>query len=97
MSGSFECSTVLNLLKRSWQKEADYEFSKRLRNSIGEYMNCKHLADKDLVGRTKFNWTILRPGPLTDKPAAGLVECGLAPFIGDDISVEFSLFRIGIS
>jgi hypothetical protein len=96
MSGSFQMICCCCFAETfAWQKEADFEMSKKIRNSIGEYMGYKHLADKDLVGRTKFNWTILRPGPLTNEPAVGLAECGIAPFIGLSIPVEFSLLRVG--
>ncbi|KAH7099608.1 NAD(P)-binding protein [Auriculariales sp. MPI-PUGE-AT-0066] len=38
---------------------------------IGEYMKWKYEADKKLVQRTAFKWTILRPTWLDDEPATG--------------------------
>lgn len=41
-------------------------------------MDCKYEADKDLVTRTAFKWTIVRPGELKDDPAIGKVHLGKA-------------------
>jgi len=56
--------------------EADKNASARIRAALSTFYHYKYLADKDLVGRTKFKWTILKPGGLSDKPAVGLVEVG---------------------
>ena len=37
------------------------------------YLRAKGAADSDLASRTDLDWTILRPGHLTDDPATGLV------------------------
>ncbi|WP_322406523.1 SDR family oxidoreductase [Idiomarina sp. PL1-037] len=44
------------------------------------YYAAKHYADRELM-RTKLNWTIVRPGALTDEEATGKVVVGesLAP------------------
>ncbi len=41
------------------------------------YMKVKRQADVELA-KSSLNWTILRPGTLTDKPGTGKVELGLA-------------------
>ena len=43
---------------------------------LGLYMKYKYEADKNLVLRTKFKWTILRPGYLTDAPGTGKATIG---------------------
>ncbi|USX50063.1 NAD(P)H-binding protein [Lentzea sp. HUAS12] len=40
--------------------------------SFAVYLKAKKLAEEDLRGRD-LEWTILRPGPLVDDPATGLV------------------------
>ncbi|OLF18324.1 NAD(P)H-binding protein [Actinophytocola xanthii] len=42
---------------------------------FGAYLRAKAAAEQDLTART-LDWTILRPGHLTDEPATGLVELG---------------------
>ncbi|WP_369268374.1 NAD(P)H-binding protein, partial [Streptomyces harbinensis] len=37
------------------------------------YLRAKAAADADLRARTSLDWTILRPGRLTDAPGTGLV------------------------
>lgn len=38
------------------------------------YLRAKGTADADLASRAGLDWTILRPGRLTDEPGAGLVR-----------------------
>jgi uncharacterized protein YbjT (DUF2867 family) len=38
------------------------------------YLRAKAAAEEDLRGRTNLDWTILRPGRLTDDPATGQVR-----------------------
>ncbi|MFD7511405.1 NAD(P)H-binding protein, partial [Streptomyces sp. NPDC059853] len=38
------------------------------------YLRAKAAADADLRARTGLDWTILRPGRLTDAPGTGLVD-----------------------
>jgi nucleoside-diphosphate-sugar epimerase len=38
------------------------------------YLRAKGAADADLTSRAGLNWTILRPGRLTDEPSTGLVQ-----------------------
>ncbi|KZS96742.1 NAD(P)-binding protein [Sistotremastrum niveocremeum HHB9708] len=56
--------------------EADKEVSDWLRDKIAAYMQWKYEADKDLVERTAFSWTILRPGTLTHEPGRGTACIG---------------------
>lgn len=39
-------------------------------------MKWKYEADKNLVKRDEFKWTILRPGGLTDEPGKGTASIG---------------------
>jgi nucleoside-diphosphate-sugar epimerase len=41
---------------------------------FGAYLRAKAAAEDDLRARTKLDWTILRPGRLTDDPATGQVQ-----------------------
>jgi len=59
--------------------EEDKAVSERVRKAIPAYMHWKYEADKDLVNRTSFQWTILRPGGLSHNPSAGLVKFGITP------------------
>ena len=38
------------------------------------YLRAKGAADADLASRTLLDWTILRPGRLTDEPGTGMVQ-----------------------
>ncbi|WP_461011028.1 SDR family oxidoreductase [Streptomyces capparidis] len=40
------------------------------------YLRAKGAADRDLRRRTSLEWTILRPGRLTNEPGTGLVRLG---------------------
>jgi hypothetical protein len=79
------CSKPLNLL--TVQTEEDYKNSEKTWNSIGRYMQAKYDADKNLVQRTAFKWTILRPRHLTHEPGTGRATVGKAP-LGSAISVS---------
>jgi len=57
--------------------DEDKAISERVRNSIPAYMKWKYEADKDLVNRTGFEWTILRPGGLNHNPGTGKVSLGV--------------------
>jgi nucleoside-diphosphate-sugar epimerase len=41
---------------------------------FGAYLRAKAAAEEDLRARTNLDWTILRPGRLTDEPATGQVR-----------------------
>ncbi|MGF1432424.1 NAD(P)H-binding protein [Kitasatospora sp. LaBMicrA B282] len=41
---------------------------------FGAYLRAKGAADDDLRSRSALDWTVLRPGRLTDEPPAGLVR-----------------------
>jgi len=56
--------------------EDDITHSNRLRKAIPTYMHWKYEADKNLVKRTAFKWTILRPGGLSNNPGKGKVNAG---------------------
>ncbi|KAI0072905.1 NAD(P)-binding protein [Panus rudis PR-1116 ss-1] len=56
--------------------EADIELSRKVRGAIGTYIAAKYDADKNLVERTAFPWTILRPSHLTDSPGVGKAAIG---------------------
>ncbi|KAF8509026.1 NAD(P)-binding protein [Hysterangium stoloniferum] len=71
--------------------EEDKKVSQRAHEAIGTYYKWKFEADKNLVARTAFDWTILRPSGLTDGPRTGLVEVGrthLTPAIARDDVAE---------
>ena len=52
-------------------------------------MHWKYEADKNLVKRTAFKWTILRPGGLSNNPGEGKVNAGRT-HLGKMISVRIS-------
>ncbi|KII90103.1 hypothetical protein PLICRDRAFT_40303 [Plicaturopsis crispa FD-325 SS-3] len=56
--------------------EADIAVSKNYRATLPVYAEAKYDADKDLVQRTAFKWTILRPGYLSNDPGAGKGDIG---------------------
>lgn len=41
---------------------------------FGAYLRAKAAAEDDLRARTNLDWTILRPGRLTDEPATGQIQ-----------------------
>ncbi|KXN90764.1 hypothetical protein AN958_03651, partial [Leucoagaricus sp. SymC.cos] len=75
--------------------EQDIERSKKYREALGTYIKWKYEADKNLVQRTSFKWTILRPGTLLDEPGTGKVSAGrthLRPGIPrDDVAKALAL------
>ncbi|THH02314.1 hypothetical protein EW145_g6764 [Phellinidium pouzarii] len=56
--------------------EEDKVSSKTVYEKIGSYMQAKYEADKNLVQRTAFQWTILRPSGLTNDPGSGKATVG---------------------
>ncbi|KIM81998.1 hypothetical protein PILCRDRAFT_820886 [Piloderma croceum F 1598] len=56
--------------------EADIASSKRTWGAIGTYMRWKYEADKNLVKRSSFKWTIVRPGGLTNDEGTGKATIG---------------------
>jgi len=56
--------------------EQDIAISKRTRDAIPVYMHWKYEADKNLVKRDAFKWTILRPGGLSNEPGSGKASIG---------------------
>ncbi|WP_035802988.1 NAD(P)H-binding protein [Kitasatospora mediocidica] len=41
---------------------------------FGAYLRAKGAADDEIRSRHSLDWTVLRPGPLTDEPGTGLVR-----------------------
>lgn len=56
--------------------EEDIKASKAGRAAIPVYFKYKLEADKNLVKRTAFKWTILRPGHLSDEKGTGKASIG---------------------
>ncbi|TFK36127.1 hypothetical protein BDQ12DRAFT_259351 [Crucibulum laeve] len=75
--------------------EADIETSKRVRAAIPAYMHWKYGADKNLVKRDAFKWTILPPGGLTNNPGTGKASVGrthiTTPISRDDVAKALAL------
>jgi len=44
-------------------------------------MKWKYEADKNLIKRTKFDWTIVRPGGLTDGDGKGTASIGITHIV----------------
>ncbi|KAG8982775.1 hypothetical protein FRB90_006559, partial [Tulasnella sp. 427] len=59
--------------------ETDRALSDRIREAHPVYYEWKYKADQELVGRTAFKWTIVRPGGLTEDPGAGTAAIGRTP------------------
>jgi nucleoside-diphosphate-sugar epimerase len=53
---------------------ADREPSRGIDPVFAAYLRAKGAADADLAARTGLDWTILRPGRLTDEPGTGRVR-----------------------
>lgn len=70
-----------------WYDDADRERSKGMWGAIGPYMAAKLEADRELVQRSGLEWTIVRPGGLSEEPGQGRVEAGKV-HIGRRISRE---------
>ncbi|KAG8908810.1 hypothetical protein FRB99_003048 [Tulasnella sp. 403] len=68
----------------------DIELSERMYKVMPVYLDMKLAADKDLIKRTAFKWTILRPGGLRDEPGTGRVDLGrthlTTPIPRDDVA-----------
>lgn len=69
-------SLLLTTLTSAYQTEADLALSERIYKAIPAYMHWKYEAEKVLTARTKFNWTSLRPGGLTNEPSTGKAALG---------------------
>lgn len=62
-----------------WYNDADRERSDKTYGAIGAYMGAKLAADKSLVqdnARRGLDYTIVRPGGLSEDAGTGLVEAG---------------------
>ncbi|KAJ7674257.1 NADH(P)-binding-domain-containing protein [Mycena rosella] len=75
--------------------EADIALATRMRGHIAAYMKWKYEADKNLAQRDAFQWTILRPGGLTNEPGTGKASIGrthLAPTISrEDVATALAV------
>ncbi|TFK18939.1 NAD(P)-binding protein [Coprinopsis marcescibilis] len=75
--------------------ESDRQMSERIRKVIASYMHWKYEADKNLIKRDAFSWSILRPGGLSDAPGTGKASIGrthLSPVVSrDDVSLALFL------
>jgi nucleoside-diphosphate-sugar epimerase len=58
------------------QDEEDLKMSSMLYEIMTSWMKWKYEADKNLIKRDKFKWTILRPGGFSGEPSTGKVEMG---------------------
>ncbi|OBZ74305.1 hypothetical protein A0H81_05593 [Grifola frondosa] len=76
--------------------EADIQRSVQYHQDLGDYMRWKYEADKNLVQRTAFQWTIVRPSTLLDTPGTHTASIGrptslnLYPEMTWRISLPFS-------
>ncbi|GJE93843.1 FAD dependent oxidoreductase [Phanerochaete sordida] len=75
--------------------DEDLKHSDKVWGSIGTYMQAKYDADKNLAGRTAFQWTILRPGLLTHEPGTRRATVGKAP-LGSSISRDDVAYTLAL-
>lgn len=62
-----------------WYDDGDRERSEGMWGAIGPYMEAKLAADRSLVeenGRRGLEWTIVRPGRLSEESGTGKVQAG---------------------
>ncbi|KAF7369764.1 hypothetical protein MVEN_00308500 [Mycena venus] len=75
--------------------EEDKALATRVRGHIAAYMKWKYEADKNLVKRDAFKWTMLRPGGLNNEPGTGKASIGrthLSPTISrDDVATALAM------
>jgi hypothetical protein len=69
------------------QNEADIKASKEIRKILVTYFHWKYEADKNLVQRDTFKWTIVRPGAFNDEPGTDKLSIGRTHVTGS-ISVS---------
>lgn len=73
-----------------WYDDNDRQRSDKVWSAIGPYMQAKFAADRSLVtenGRRGLEYTIVRPGGLTNEPAKGTIAAGKV-HLGATISRE---------
>ena len=66
-----------------WYNDEDRERSAGMWKAIGPYMHAKFAADKDLVtnnSRRGLEYTIVRPGGLSDEAGTGKIQAGKVHF-----------------
>ncbi|KAJ7250857.1 hypothetical protein B0H12DRAFT_656958 [Mycena haematopus] len=75
--------------------EEDIALSKGMRDAIPAYVHWKYEADKNLVKRDAFKWTILRPGYYDNEPGTGKASIGRTHFgptiPRDDVATALAL------
>jgi len=83
-----------NIVIPSHYNEDDVRHSENLWKTLATYMHWKYEADKNLVARTAFKWTIVRPGRLTDEAPAGKASIGkthMGSISRDDVANTLAL------
>ena len=77
-------------LEKDYNKtEDDIKASQHIRSLIPVYYQWKYAADQVLIKRDAFEWTILRPGLLNDKPGTGKATIGRTHLL-PEITVRYS-------
>ncbi|KAJ7459472.1 NADH(P)-binding-domain-containing protein [Mycena galericulata] len=75
--------------------EEDIAVATCMRSHISVYMKWKYEADKNLVQRDAFKWTILHPGGLNNEPGTGKASIGrthMIPTISrDDVAIALAI------
>jgi len=69
-----------------WYTDEDVKRSEKGHSAIGAYMKAKLEADKELRtgnDKRKLNYTIIRPGSLSDAPSIGSVSAGKVQLSND--------------
>ncbi|CAO1622443.1 unnamed protein product [Parajaminaea phylloscopi] len=86
------CSAVdsrdIGKTKPDWYSDEDFQTSKRMRETLGTYMEAKHAADVDLSRRKSFPWFVLRPSRLLDDAGTGKVSLGERKTISQPVPRE---------
>lgn len=82
-------------IKPRWYSEEDFEKSRKSREALGYYYQCKYEADKNLHDRSKkgdltFPWFVLRPSTLQDESGTGKVNLGEQKGIAGEFAVFVS-------
>ncbi|KAK7680291.1 hypothetical protein QCA50_016531 [Cerrena zonata] len=77
------------------QNDEDKKISERSQTHLATYYKWKYQADKNLIERTAFKWTILRPSGLTNAEGTGKASIGrphLVPTISrNDVAQTLAL------
>ncbi|KAF5347243.1 hypothetical protein D9756_009926 [Leucocoprinus leucothites] len=75
--------------------DQDKAISEQTFKAIPTYLKWKYEADKILIQRTAFKWTLLRPGALSNEPGTGKASIGRThlspPIPRDDVAKVLAL------